>query len=165
MFRAGFYLETLIAAAPASTETFFYRTSAGAELDRVLRLPGGETWAIEIKRTTAPKVSRGFHLAIADIKLIGASWSMPESVRFPSERVCAPCHLMWRWSNCGTNLRPSSRSEAESKLLTLAVDALRIESAPRTGPFNSLGCITCRTEFYSLRTAAVEKHTALEDQY
>ena len=64
----GFCLETLIAAAPAGTETFFYRTSAGAELDLVLRLPGGETWAIEIKRTTAPKVSRGFHLAIADIK-------------------------------------------------------------------------------------------------
>ena len=64
----GFCLETLIAAAPAGTETFFYRTSAGAELDLVLRLPGGEAWAIEIKRTTAPKVSRGFHLAIADIK-------------------------------------------------------------------------------------------------
>ena len=64
----GFCLETLIAAAPADTETFFYRTSAGAELDLVLRLRGGETWAIEIKRTTAPKVSRGFHLAIADIK-------------------------------------------------------------------------------------------------
>ncbi|WP_349039118.1 ATP-binding protein [Pseudotabrizicola sp. 4114] len=63
----GFCLETLIAAAPAGTETFFYRTSAGAELDLVLRLPGGEIWAIEIKRTTAPKVSRGFHLAIEDI--------------------------------------------------------------------------------------------------
>lgn len=64
----GFCLETLIAAAPTGTETYFYRTSAGAELDLVLRLPAGEIWAIEIKRTTAPKVSRGFHLAIADIK-------------------------------------------------------------------------------------------------
>jgi predicted AAA+ superfamily ATPase len=64
----GFCLETLIAAAPSGTETFFYRTSAGAELDLVLRLPTGETWAIEIRRTTAPKVSRGSHLAITDIK-------------------------------------------------------------------------------------------------
>ncbi len=64
----GFCLETLIAAAPVGTEAFFYRTSAGAELDLVLRLPGSQTWAIEIKRTTAPKVSRGFHLAIEDIK-------------------------------------------------------------------------------------------------
>jgi hypothetical protein len=33
------------------------------------------------------------------------------------------------------------------------------------GPFNSLGCITCRTEFYSLQTVAVEKQNALENQY
>ncbi len=64
----GFCLETLIAAAPSNTEPFFYRTSAGAELDLVLRLPEGETWAIEIKRTTAPKVSRGFHIGAEDIK-------------------------------------------------------------------------------------------------
>lgn len=63
----GFCIETLIASAPAGTEPFFYRTAAGAELDLVLRLPGGEIWAIEIKRTTAPKVSRGFHLAAGDI--------------------------------------------------------------------------------------------------
>lgn len=64
----GFCIETLIAAAPTGTEPFFYRTAAGAELDLVLRLPGDDIWAIEIKRTTAPKVSRGSHLAINDIK-------------------------------------------------------------------------------------------------
>lgn len=64
----GFCIETLIAAAPAGTEPFFYRTAAGAELDLVLRLPAGDVWAIEVKRTTAPKVSRGFHLAADDIR-------------------------------------------------------------------------------------------------
>jgi hypothetical protein len=44
------------------------KMSASAELDLVLRLARCETWAIEIKRTTTTKVSRGFHLAIADIK-------------------------------------------------------------------------------------------------
>lgn len=63
----GFCLEALIAAAPAGTEPYFYRTSAGAELDLILRLPGGEVWAIEIKRATAAKLSRGFHIAAADI--------------------------------------------------------------------------------------------------
>jgi predicted AAA+ superfamily ATPase len=63
----GFCLETLIAAAPAGAEPYFYRTSAGAELDLILRLPRGEVWAIEIKRTTAPKLSRGFHIAAEDI--------------------------------------------------------------------------------------------------
>ena len=64
----GFAIETLIAAAPVGTEHFFYRTAAGAELDLVLRLPGNAIWAIEIKRTTTPKVSRGFHLSVDDIK-------------------------------------------------------------------------------------------------
>lgn len=58
----------MIAAAPTATEPYFYRTAAGAELDLVLRLTGDAIWAIEIKRTTAPKVSRGFHLAVDDIK-------------------------------------------------------------------------------------------------
>jgi predicted AAA+ superfamily ATPase len=64
----GFCIEALLAAAPAGTEAFFYRTSAGAELDLVLRLPGDDIWAIEVKRTTAPKVSRGFHVGAEDIK-------------------------------------------------------------------------------------------------
>lgn len=59
----GFCIEALLAAAPTGTEPFFSRTSAGAELDLALRLPGDDIWAIEIKRTTAPKVSRGFTLA------------------------------------------------------------------------------------------------------
>jgi uncharacterized protein len=63
----GFCLEAMIAAAPAGTELSFYRTSAGAELDLILRLPGGEVWAIEIKRATAPRLSRGFHIAAEDI--------------------------------------------------------------------------------------------------
>lgn len=63
----GFCLEALIAAAPPGTEPYFYRTSAGAEIDLVLRTPRGTTWAIEVKRASAPRVSRGFHLAAADI--------------------------------------------------------------------------------------------------
>ncbi|MEO1538578.1 ATP-binding protein [Thalassovita taeanensis] len=69
----GFCIEALLAAAPTGTEPFFYRTSAGAELDLVLRLPGGDIWAVEIKRTTAPKVSRGFYVGAEDIK---ASWKL-----------------------------------------------------------------------------------------
>jgi uncharacterized protein len=57
----GFCIESLIAAAPGGTEPFFYRTSAGAELDLVLRLPGDEIWAIEIRRTTAPRCRGGTH--------------------------------------------------------------------------------------------------------
>src|SRR2546429_325707 len=64
----SFVIETLIAAAPQSTEASFYRTSAGAKIDLVLTLPGGQLWAIEIKRSSAPTLEKGFHFACADLK-------------------------------------------------------------------------------------------------
>lgn len=64
----GFVIETLIAAAPEGTQAHFYRTSAGAEIDLLLTLPGGKRWAIEIKRSLTPKVERGFHHACADLE-------------------------------------------------------------------------------------------------
>ncbi len=61
-------IETLIAAAPEGTEASFYRTSAGAEIDLVLVLPNRQLWAIEVKRSSAPKVGKGFHMACADLQ-------------------------------------------------------------------------------------------------
>jgi predicted AAA+ superfamily ATPase len=63
----GFVIESLIAAAPEGAKANFYRSSAGAEIDLLLELPGGDIWAIEIKRSTAPKVGRGFHSACMDV--------------------------------------------------------------------------------------------------
>ena len=63
----GFCIENLIASAPPGSDASFYRSSAGAEIDLVLQLPGGKIWAIEIKRSTMPGVSRGFHSASRDI--------------------------------------------------------------------------------------------------
>lgn len=64
----GFVIETLISAAPDGTVASFYRTATGIEIDLVLELPGGQLWAIEIKRSTAPKLEKGLHLACADIE-------------------------------------------------------------------------------------------------
>lgn len=63
----GFCIENLIATAPRGTEASFYRSSAGAEIDLILKLPDHQLWAIEVKRTTAPKVTRGFHIAADDL--------------------------------------------------------------------------------------------------
>lgn len=60
-------IENLLACAPAGTQACFYRTSAGAEIDLVLELPRRERWALEIKRSSAPALSRGFHTACEDI--------------------------------------------------------------------------------------------------
>ena len=64
----GFVIETLIAAAPEETQANFYRTAAGAEIDLLLRSPRGDLWAIEVKRSLAPSLERGFHHACADLK-------------------------------------------------------------------------------------------------
>jgi len=64
----SFVIETMIAAAPAGTTANFYRSAAGAEIDLLLTPPGGRPWAIEIKRSLAPKVEKGFYLACGDIQ-------------------------------------------------------------------------------------------------
>ncbi len=64
----GYCIETLLACAPAGVTGYFYRTSGGAEIDLLLVWPGGDLWAIEIKRSSAPKVERGFHSACDDLK-------------------------------------------------------------------------------------------------
>jgi len=63
----GFAVETALALAPPGTQASFYRTSAGAEIDLVLELPGRRPWAVEVKRSLAPRPSRGFHIACDDI--------------------------------------------------------------------------------------------------
>lgn len=49
----------------------------------VLTLPGGELWAVEIKRSSAPKLERGFHHACADLAPAKRFVVYPGSERFP----------------------------------------------------------------------------------
>jgi predicted AAA+ superfamily ATPase len=64
----GMVIESILARAPDGTDASFYRTAAGAEVDLVLELPGGQRWAVEIKRSSAPKLERGFYNACEDLK-------------------------------------------------------------------------------------------------
>ena len=64
----GFVLENLLSAAPERVNANFYRTAAGAEIDLVLKMPGGKLWAVEIKRGLAPRLDKGFHHAREDLK-------------------------------------------------------------------------------------------------
>jgi hypothetical protein len=83
----GFVVEQLVNAAP-NAQASFYRTSNGAEVDLVLTFRNQQTWVIEIKRSSAPTVSKGFHQAAADLgavrKLLVApveqSYPMKESI-------------------------------------------------------------------------------------
>ena len=64
----GLAIENLIAVVGGRAEASFYRTSGGAEVDLVLGWPDGREWAIEVKRSLAPKVGRGLRSALADIE-------------------------------------------------------------------------------------------------
>ena len=64
----GHVIETLVSVLPPRATPFFYRTSAGAEIDLVIEHNDGTCWAIEIKRSLSARVGRGFHLARADLK-------------------------------------------------------------------------------------------------
>jgi predicted AAA+ superfamily ATPase len=80
----GFVIEQLLAAA-VDAEASFYRTAHGAEADLVLCFRDGETWVVEIQRASAPTVSKGFHLAAADVgatkKLLVAPVAAPYPMR------------------------------------------------------------------------------------
>ena len=80
----GFVIENLLAATPWLALPSYYRTSNGAEVDLVLDLPGRtRPWAIEIKRGSVPKVSRGFNIARTDLDAERAFVVYGGSHRFP----------------------------------------------------------------------------------
>ncbi|MBK7137389.1 MAG: ATP-binding protein [Rhodocyclales bacterium] len=63
-----FAIENLLVAAADKAQGYFYRTSGGAEIDLLLAWPDGSLWAVEIKRSLAPKIERGFHEACNDLQ-------------------------------------------------------------------------------------------------
>jgi hypothetical protein len=63
----AFVIENVVAFAGRATP-YFYRTSAGAEIDLLLVWPDGSKWAVEIKRSLDPRPERGFHIACADVQ-------------------------------------------------------------------------------------------------
>jgi predicted AAA+ superfamily ATPase len=82
----GFVIQNLMAVAPERTIAGFYRTGAGAELDLLLEVPGGELWAIEIKRGLTPRLGKGFHQARADLSPSRCFVVYPGQERYPLEQ-------------------------------------------------------------------------------
>ena len=78
----GFVMEQLINAAPQA-EVSFYRTSNGAEADLVLTFRNQQTWVIEIKRSSAPTLSRGFYQAATDLRAVRKLLVAPVAQTYP----------------------------------------------------------------------------------
>ena len=65
----GFVIDNIASVLREGTLMSFYRTAAGAELDLVLEFPGlSERWAIEIKSSSMPRLTRGFYNAVEDVE-------------------------------------------------------------------------------------------------
>jgi predicted AAA+ superfamily ATPase len=64
----GLVVENLIAVAGDRAAASFYRTGGGAEVDLVLTWNDGREWAVEVKRSLAPKVERGLRSALEDLQ-------------------------------------------------------------------------------------------------
>lgn len=64
----GFVVEQICNALPAGVNACYYRTQVGAEVDLVLEFGPDDVWCIEIKASSTPTLSRGFHVACDDLR-------------------------------------------------------------------------------------------------
>ena len=79
----GFVIENILSAARRNVHAYYYRTSAGAEIDLVLALRPDRLWAVEVKRTLSPSVGKGFLNACEDIGADRRFIVYPGSIPFP----------------------------------------------------------------------------------
>ncbi len=63
----GFVVENIHSVMPRFSETYFYRTAAGAEIDLVIKMPNGEIWDVEIKHGVAPKIGKHYSKTCDDV--------------------------------------------------------------------------------------------------
>lgn len=80
----GFVIENILSCLPQGVTSWFYRTSAGAEIDLVIEVNHQERYAIEVKRSLSPTVSKGFYLGCEDIKATKRYVVYPGKERYPS---------------------------------------------------------------------------------
>ena len=83
----GFVIENLLQAVAQNTQvprlSTYYRTQDGAEIDLVFERAGQREIAIEIKRSSAPRVERGFHIACEDLGVKQRYVVYPGTETFP----------------------------------------------------------------------------------
>ncbi|MFY7890300.1 MAG: ATP-binding protein [Spirosomataceae bacterium] len=80
----GFVIENILSCLPQGVTSWFYRTSAGAEIDLVIEVNHQERYAIEVKRSLSPTVSKGFYLGCEDVKATKRYVVYPGKERYPS---------------------------------------------------------------------------------
>ena len=83
-----YVIEQISAILPDWAELYFYRTHQGTEADLVIARGGKPELLVEIKYSTTPRLSKGFHIAKEDLKTQKHFVICPVEAGFPlSEEV------------------------------------------------------------------------------
>ncbi len=94
----GMVLESAHAAA-GGFPFFYYRTSAGAEIDMVIEGRRGRRYAVEIKRSSAPSVSRGLRNGLEDLEIYESIVIYPghETIPLGEGTIAMGLHQALEW--------------------------------------------------------------------
>jgi predicted AAA+ superfamily ATPase len=79
----GFVVENIIQQLSGKWRYSYYRTATQTEIDLVLEGPDYQVWAVEIKKSGAPQLKKGFHIAAEDVKATHKFVVYSGSERFP----------------------------------------------------------------------------------
>lgn len=79
----GLVVENIILALSNKWQYSYYRSASQSEIDLILEGPGRQTWAVEVKRSSAPTVGKGFFTACEDIGATHRYVVYPGEERFP----------------------------------------------------------------------------------
>ncbi len=83
----GFVIENLINSASKSLVPFFYRTADRAEIDLLFERAGKPFIAVEVKRSSAPKIEQGFHQACDELGIVHRMVVAPVSESYSSKKA------------------------------------------------------------------------------
>jgi hypothetical protein len=89
----GYVIEQILQIAGASYESYFYRTHQGAECDLVLTKSSKPVFAIEIKFSAAPTLTKGNKIAFNDISAVKNYVIIPESEEYQLSEDITVCGL------------------------------------------------------------------------
>lgn len=82
----SFVIENILNRLSDKWSASYYRASSQTEIDLILEKSHKETWAIEIKRSAAPKIKGGFHTACEDIQATKKFVVYSGTERFPMSK-------------------------------------------------------------------------------
>jgi uncharacterized protein len=83
----GFVIENLIQSASKSFTPLFYRTADGAEIDLLFERAGKPFIAVEVKRSSAPKIEQGFYQACDELGVVHRFVVAPVSESYPVKKA------------------------------------------------------------------------------